>query len=431
MFKFLYILIIFTLNGHASVLDDIEYQGQIGGSFRQFDSDHKKDTYDYQLNLETRFMSDLEIDNSRFHLGFFTRTDTQDSTRAIFNFDESYYQYNINSWTFNIGHNIFNWSVMEFFHPVDNINSRNFDANGDLVERLGQPSFFVKKEFETSYIQFIFFLDYVNSIMPSESNRNGPQVELQRPQYIIGNNKTTGNPNEYGGIIHYVRNFESFDMDIHIARKFDTNYPLISSPKTSNTSPTLEDIDIVPYYMRTTQYGLALTGNWEEYILKFEHLKLEYDNDKVDFFVPPTVLLQVTKEDFSLTALGIERTKTYSNDQEGTIFIEYQTVLGTTIEQARTLSPFQRDMAVGYRHNFNDFDGHEIIAFIIHDLDKAHENIYDISHSFRLTAAWKMRSSLRVIDAKKPDSGVNLSNFEGLRPIAQADQFNLSLIRFF
>lgn len=421
----------FPITTWASFSDDLSYQGEIGTSFRQFSADESKENFDYQLNLNTRFSSDYEKDNHRYHFGFFSRIDSQDSSRNIINFDEAYYSFNLNSWTFNIGSNIFNWSVMEFFHPVDNINSKNFDANGDLIERLGQPSLFIKKEFETSYLQFIVLLDYVNSLMPNKHNRNGPQVELQSPQYITEDFKTTRNPNEVGAVVRFVKNFESFDLDIHIARKYDTNYPMISIPKSSNTSPTINEVDIVPYYLRTTQYGAALQGTWEDYIFKFEYVKLDFDNNKVDLFVPPVVLSSIHKEDFSLTAIGIERTNTFQNDHEGTLFLEYQTILGTTIEEARALAPFQRDIALGYRHNFNDFNGHEIIAFIIHDLDIQTEKIYDISHSFRLNSAWKMKSSIRIIDAKKPDDGVNITNFQGLRPIAQSDQFNLSLIRFF
>lgn len=416
--------------------ENLEFQGEIGSRYRHFQNDNNKETKDYQLSLETKFQGDYTDGDNIYHFGFFSRVDANDSTRNIINFDEVYYSRtgigSSDSITFTIGNQIFNWSMMEVFHPVDNINSRNFDSNGDLIERLGQPSLILKKEFETSYIEMIVLIDTVDSIMPSKSNRNGAQLNINQPRYATGDLEDTDDPNDLGYILHFVKNFDSFDLDLHVAKKYDTNFPALTIEVDKNTSPTAsEHLEYVyPFYVPVTQYGMAASGNVKEYIFKFEHSHFDYEDYDIPFLTAQKNTT-IIKQDFSLTAFGIEKTKAYSNDQEGTFIVEYQTVLGTTIEEARTLSPFQRDIAFAYRHNFNDFKGHEIIMVFISDLDTADEHILDISHSFRINTEWKMETTLRTIEAKESSQGLDINNYSGLRPVAESDQINLKLTRFF
>ena len=423
-----YLLLIFI---PLMAFADFDYQAQVGLRYKVFPDDDRDDTKDYQLDLKTRFQSDYEVDSYRFHLGFFSRVDQNNSKRNILNFDETYLKKSFNSMSVSVGNHIFNWSVLEVFHPVDTINAKNFDSNGDLIERLGLPSVIIHKEFETSLFQFIAVIQNIPSIFPDDSNRNGALIDFKETKYVNDDQTIEDSPDMFEFIVRYQHNFENFDMDIHYARKYDTNNPLISSPRTQNNSPTIEQLEITPYYLKMHQYGVTLQKNWDAYIIKFEHARYDYDQDSVELFIPPTFSVQNTKEDFSLTAFGIERTFTYGNDAEGTFFFEYQTVLGTTQDSARILSPFQRDAALGYRHNFNDFKGHEILAFLINDVDHFEERIYSLSHSYRVIPGWKLETGIRIIEAQNPKNGLDLSNFEGLRAIANGDSFNIELTRFF
>ncbi len=410
---------------------EFDYSAEIGTKLRLFEDDEKSYSNDYQLDLKSKLQADYEVDQYRLHIGFFARVDQNDSQRNIINFDELYLLRTFNNFSVNVGNNIFNWSVMEIFHPVDTINSKNFDSNGDLAERLGQSSLILKYEFENSFFEGILFISSQKSIMPGESNRNGALIEFRNPKFVNGNKDVSSRSDMLQYVLRYQHSFDFADIDFHYARKYDTNNPLISSPVTKNTSPTIEQLEITPYFMRMQQYGLTVQANYDAYLLKIEHAHFDYDDDSVDLFIPPISLIENSKEDFSLTAIGLERTFTYKNDHEGTLFIEYQTILGTTIEEARILSPFQRDMAIGYRHNYNDFNGNETVAFIISDVDHGEERIYSLSHSFRLWSDWKFEGGIRIIEAQNPSSTLSLSNFEGLRSIANGDSLNIELTRFF
>lgn len=425
MLKYLLVLICSIGMAQASVWDDLTYQAEFTFLYRQFDADKNTKNNDHQAAGDGKLALSLEQENSKLHFSAFGRVDEGDKTRNIVNVDEAYFQYIVDTWNVSAGNHIFNWSVLEIFHPVDSINSRNLDSNAEKTERLGQPSLIITKEFESSILQFIPLFGVVAPVVPSAKNRNGPQVYLEAPRFVEDDFEYTTTPDMAQGIIHYLHNFDSFDLDLHFARKYDTLNAVIGS-----TYPTVEKIQATPYFLPVTQYGIAIQGTFDSLIYKFEHINYDFDNFKVCAFVN-CVNFNVTKEDHSLTAFGLEYSKSYQNDHEGTFFVEYQTVLGTTIEQARVLNAFQRDMGFGYRHNFNNFDGHEIIALIIHDVDQYKEQIYNISHSFRLSESWKWHTEVRVVEAEKPKDELELDNFSGLKPISESDNIVFKLTKFF
>ncbi len=425
MLKYLILLTLFSTQALASVWDDVTYSAELSLSYRQFDSDKNEVNRDQQAASDGRFSIGLEQENSKTFISGFGRMDEGDKSRNIFNMDEAYFKYTVDTWNISLGSHIFNWSVLEIFHPVDSINSRNLDSNATSTERLGQPSVVITKEFESSILQFISLLQTVAPVVPSAKNRNGPQVYLEAPRFIEDDFEVTNSPDMPEGIIHYLHNFDSFDLDIHVARKYDTLNPVIGS-----TYPTVEKVQATPYYLPVTQYGIAIQGTFDALIYKIEHISYDFDNYKVCAFIN-CVNYNATKLDHSLSALGLEYSKGYKNDHSGTFFFEYQTILGTTIEEARVLNAFQRDAGLGYRHSFNDFNGHEIIAVIVYDVDEYHEQIYSLSHSFRLSESWKWQSELRIVEAEKPKDELELDNFSGLKPISESDNIFFKLTKFF
>lgn len=423
-------LIILVLLGqaHASFMDNLSYSGQVSFAYRQFEGDSNEENVDHQQDNYAKFNATYEGDSYKVFLSAFGRIDSADSSRNIFNMDEAFYKYTKDAWSISVGNHIFNWSVLEIFHPVDSINARNLDSNAVAIERLGQPAAVITREFDSSILQIISLLKTVSPIMPSRRNRNGPQkVRLETPRFVENDDEYTTTPTMPEGIIRYLHNFESFDLDLHIARKYDTANPVIGSIDTNVT----DRIIATPFYLPVTQYGMAVQGTYEAFIYKAEHIYYDFDNYDVCFGIN-CVVNYVSREDFSLTAIGLEYSKSYANDHSGTFFFEYQTVLGTTIEEARVINAFQRDFGIGYRHSFNNFDGHEIIAVAIGDVDQYHEQVYQVSHSFRLSESWKWHTEVRIVKADSPTENLReLDNFSGLKPIADSDNIFLRLTKFF
>jgi hypothetical protein len=421
----IFLIFLYPILSKASWRENLTYQGELGILFRQFQPDAKTSNFDQQKTLEGSFKSTYEDGNTKMHLSAFARLDQDDHARNILNIDEAYLKQSFTGFSVSAGNHVFNWSVLEIFHPVDSINARNLDANAELIERLGQPSLILTKEFERSILQFIPLLKTVSPVIPSKKNRNGPQINLRQPLFVEEDFKYTDNPRLFEYVVHYVHNFNSFDLDLHYARKYDTNNPIIGS-----AYPSLAQLEATPYYLPVNQYGLAVQGTWETLIYKIEAIHFDFDQFQICLFIN-CHNHKVTKPDYTMLAYGLEYSKTYKNDQEGTYFAEYQNVLGTTIEEARVINPFQKDIALGYRHNFNDFKGHELITVVIYDLDGQSEQIYSLSHSFRMTESWKLKTDIRVVEAKKPKEVLALDNFSGLKPIRDSDNITFKLTKFF
>jgi len=432
----------FTISYSAFAMEfnfsDIEYQAQIGTTLKQFEIDTDVENNEYQISLKTKFQSDWEQDFLRIHFGFFNRYDPDDDSRNIFDFDEAYVKTTFGNWSMSAGNHIFNWSVLEIFHPVDNINAKNLEANGELTERLGQRSIIISKEFEASLLEFIVLLETKHSIFPGQHNRSGPQYALGSPKFVTGDYELEESPDMAQGGIRYIHNFDTVDFDFHILRRFDNNNNIFSIPKPANTSPGISDLDLVPYYFPVTQLGVAVQGTWEEYIYKIEVINLDYDNYDIEFFVPHVVIPR-TILDHQLFAAGLEHSKSYENDTEGTYFIEYQTILGTTIEEARGINVFQRDMSIGYRHNFNDFNGNTTTVAIVSDIDHGREHIFNFSHKLIFKEVWEFNAAVRIIEAPESTkfneitdiNDIDPTSLEGLKPLRESDNIFIELTRLF
>lgn len=424
--RFLFFLL-FSFNAYC----EFDYRAEVEFRNTKFEKDQNSKTNDDQNSFYTRFNTNFEKDFYRINIGGFARVDTLDDSRKITNLDEAYLKFTKNNHSISFGNHVFNWSVLEFFHPIDNINSRNFDVNAERIERLGLPSILINEEFENSYLQLIYFLSTVNPIIPKESNRNGFGLNLENPIYINPSSDKidTTNYSQYG--IRYHHTFDNIDLDLHWLRKVGNNHAYIGIPIQVITDPN--QIEVAPIYFPVTQTGLTLQYVKDDFIFKLESMYFDFDDLSKTVLKPIEIFPGFKEEslrpiDHNLNAIGMEYTKYFTNSHEGTFLVEYQFLLNTTFDQAKRLNAFQRDVSIGYRHNFNDFNSNATIFAIIHDIQTGDETLYNIEHSFRFKENYKMFFNLRIIDAPKVKS---LFEATGLRPLREADNLSIALTRYF
>lgn len=415
----------------SSVFAEFSYQGQIELRRTVFDSDDNSTTYDEQNSIYSKLNSSYESDSLRFNLAGFVRFDSMDKSRKVSNLDETYFKYSHNDFSISFGNHVFNWSVLEFFHPVDTINARNLDVNAERIERLGLNSIVLNKDFENSNLSLFYLLDNSNPIIPKQSNRNGFGLELTDPKYVQIDNSISNSPkyDQFG--IRYKHSFDNFDLDIHWFKKVAINNPFIAIPVQVITDPT--NIDISPFYFPAKQLGATIQYIYGDYLFKFETIDLNFNSLEVDTLIPisaaPGIIASSIKPvDHNQTAIGLEYTHIYNSKQEGTFFAEYQFLLNTSFDEAKRLNPFQRDIGLGYRHNFNDFNSNAFVIAIIHDIQTGNETLYNLEHSFSFQKSYKMILNMRIIDAPSADS---IKNATGLKPLRDADNFSIAISRYF
>ena len=433
--KYLWILIA-IIGIQKNALANLEFQGQLQLQSVHFSDDKNSQSTDQQSTLYGRLNANYEKENYRINLSGFGRQDFNDKTRNMSAVDEAYLKLSADTVFFNIGWNVFNWSVLEFFHPVDTINSRNLDVNAERIERLGQPSVVLTKEFESSYLQLIVLTDLVDPLMPSPSNRNGAGIKLEKAQYLIGDNEWKNNPNHMQYGLHYQHTFDNFDMDLHWMHKMGNNHPIFAAP-VQVIPPDIKDTKIYPFYFPVDQIGLAVQGVFSEWLFKIESVYYDFKNYDLNMLVPISVApgvstTPITQLDHTISAIGLEYTQHMDNGAQSTYFLEYQFILNTTMQEARGLNPFQRDLGFGVRYSFNDFNSNEIVAALIRDVDHYTETVFNFEYSFRFMQNYKFFTNLRVIDAPAMPDGLNaLTEANGLKPLREADNLSFSVIKYF
>lgn len=393
--------------------------------------DDEEDNNDYQVSNLLRANIELEEDIFSLKVAGYVREAYFDKDRNFSNLEEAFIKYEKGNFTALLGNQVYNWTIMEVFTLGDNYNARNLAASSSDTERLGLPSLNMRYEFEESFIQFVSIFQAPASHFAQKRNRLGIQFDLQDPEFLIDNNET-GDADFTQYIFHFKKFFDNFEFDFHYARKFDTAYPIIVIDKPQGVSPSsVDDLDIRPYYQPVKQTYISLQGEFWESLLKFEYLKVDFDNLEVEFFVPPNTLNQATQLDFQKVTLGYEKAHDYKNNHSATFLVEYTTVLGVTYEEARTLGAFQRDIMLGYRHNFNDFKSHQLQFALITDLQEYDETAFSMKHSMRANNYWTIETTLSVIETAKPDSDNLAESYYGLKPIRESDNILFNVIRFF
>lgn len=430
-----------------------ESTGVVRFEGRNFKDDDNNTTNDTNSAVYTKLSSETEKEHYRIKAGFFTRTDSVDSTRDMVAPYELYLGTNYSVFDFKVGYQIFNWSALEFFHPVDIINTRNLDSNPEEMEKYGEFAFNLALTFENSKLELLYMPLVTDPQLPSESNRIGNGLSLQNARYVDGHDELITNKmnlNQYG--MHYVHYFESMDIDLHYLHMTDKSSPAFGVDD-DNFPDEVDAFDadeiepmIHPYYFMVDQIGVAFQIPVSSFMVKGESVSKSFSDDYYSTLTGAEVKddpLRIEYEyeetspmDHQQNAIGLEYNTSYSNNHEATYIIEYSKVTGVTNEEARAISIFQNDIGVAYRHNFNDFNGKEIILVGIYDLDFKNESIWSAAYSQRLSEKWKMSGGIRFVNAPNTEDtdeiiDIEKEDYTGLKKMNKSDNIFMNLSRYF
>lgn len=426
-------ILFFAIINQAYTMD---YQGSFSyGDTTFFEQDNDDDNKDRQNTLEFEMKVSGSKDKILYQLEGMARTDLLDDGRNITTPLDTYIKYQSDKLSLSAGYHIFNYSVLEVFHPVDTLNSRNLDITGEKIERLGQPSVIFTSYFTNSSLSLILFTEVIDPKMPSEKNRSGPQFDLGNPIYVTGDYEQTTPPVDYQYGARYKVLLEPVELDLQIFKKYATHQPFALVPE--QTIINADDIVVKPYFFGMTQYSGAMTVPVFEGMFKSEVAYYDLNNFEIETLVyqdnyPFFVGEAFKPQDFGQIANGWEYTKYYSNDQEGSFYFEHQFVVGLNDQDAKQYSMFQNDFAFAYRHSFNDFNSFEFNTSYIIDLQESSESIFNLGINFRFWESFKFDSALRIINAKKVSTDIADANDRyGLRPLRMSDNIQFKVTKYF
>lgn len=404
-------------SGIGSWFKALRSKGELGAEGRFFYPDErKKNAEDIGLGLVGR----LEVETPReddfeAKLRAFGRTDFFDHERSQFVLEELYLGGRSGPFHIRAGAEIFNWSAAEAFHPADILNSRNFDSNVENAEKLGEPNVNASYQWGRGTLTVYYLPALIDPILPSQKSRLSfvpPEIDLGEPLFFEWGGRQSDDPIAQQWAAQVTQSISSADFAFQVVQHVDRSQPVVAvDPFTGQPRPA---------YLFVTHVGGTYSQAIAGWLLKMETAYRWFDDPG------PTPWGFLHQKDHAQIALGVEYGWSNQNGSDSTLIAEFQTILDTSRRERADLSPFQRDLLIGFRHAFNNVMGSELFLSAILDVERKEEYLLNAKYQQRLSDTWKVETGVRAIIAppKEPQP-------VGLETLHKANQIFITLTRFF
>lgn len=353
-------------------------RGEVGVEARAFEPDDHDFTEEYGAAVATRLQAKIKAKPVQAQVRVFTRTGLIDGDRSHLIVEEAWLQWRHRPSTLQLraGWQLLNWTATEAFHPADVINSRNLDSNVENPEKLGEPMVSARVKVASTLLTAYYMPLRTAPIYPGRSSRlsflpRALPLTLQRPDPQVSHQFAA----------HIARTFGSADLAVHAIHHDDRSQPTFDVD--------LARLTATPRLHRVTQLGLTYAHALDEWVVKLEAAHRIFEVD-----AQPT---------HTQVAGGLEWGWGYDDAGEGTVLLEGQVVIGgDTDAERKRLHPFQRDVLVGYRHDFQDVAGTELLVGCMVDLEDE-QVLANVNFKRRLSGTFTVEASLRAIHAPDGD----------------------------
>jgi hypothetical protein len=408
MNKFISLFFLFSSVAFAK----FEMQGEFSLDGRKFQDDGIAQSVDQSFAFGSKLMTKYKGDFIDTVFGGFARVDSDDNDRNIIRLEDAYAKVSLDpkgSYRLIGGFRVYNWTSMEAFHPVDVINSRNFDSDIEKLEKVGELGLSLEMDFFDGEIDLYYFPKYEDAHYPGKKSRLGAGVDLSKAVWVDEN---TGNEwgTQYG--IRATQTFAGADLSAHFLSHMDRNHPIVGTSTYIQTPTTIIPLalPVTPHHFRKDQYGGTITYDLGEgFLFKFEGAYYDY-HDEISLY---TVRGLRKAEDHSQVATGLEYGFEDRFGGSSNLFLEIQKVLGLEARKRYEITAFQNDLMLGWRYAFNDVMGSEFFIGFFADLERSREFFYSTYFARRLSDSWKFKVGLRVFQIdQKGSSPIGLELFD-------------------
>ncbi len=289
--------------------------------------------------VEPEFYYDVN-EQSSITAKYFYRYDLEDANRTHGDIRELYWTYVKDDLEVQLGYGKVFWGVTESRHLVDIINQTDLVENLDEEDKLGQPM--LSLAYTTDQGTFSGYL------LPYFRERTFPGTK--------GRLRTTPRVNEDLVIYESERQKKHIDWALRWSHAVDIWDIGLSVFRGTSREPILIPTSIAlepyfaPFYEIITQYSAdiqATTGNW---LLKYEGLHRRGLNESYTAMIPG----------FEYTFYGL-----FDTSSDLGVIAEYH----YDSRHGRATTPFNRDLALGFRWTPNDAASTELLAFVLLDME--------------------------------------------------------------
>ena len=383
-------------------------KGESAFEARVFDDDGDSRTEDVGLALTGRFEAKGSRGSWRSQVRLFGRADATDSDRRSVVVEEAWVEHRRGRWRFRVGAELFNWSATEAFHPADVVNSRNLDSDLESFEKLGEPIIGTIVRIPAGEVSAFYLPVRVDPKFPSAESRLSfapAGWEVEDPLWIGWDGEVDDDDFGDQWLVRVLQSRGPADVDLHVLRHFDRSQPVVLvDPERQSAQPV---------FLPVTQIGgtvQAVLGSW---VAKLEWAHRTFESGVLT--LPESGTVSVDQSDHQQVAMGVEYGTDAGLGATGTWLLEAQAVVGANRDDRASLSTFQRDVLVGYRHDWNDIPGRRLTVTLIGDIERSDEWLLSLAYFQRLGDSWGLDANLRWIDAEPrvPTDPVGLERLDG------------------
>jgi hypothetical protein len=293
------------------------------------------------------------------------------------------------------------WTATEAFHPADVVNSRNFDGNVENPDKIGEPMVSATLRLAGFHLTGYYLPVRMDPVLPGGDSRLSFGGDLGDPVWVDRDGTISEDRFENQWAARLATTFGSADVALHAIQHNDRGSPAIRV-----TTATGE---VQPLYLFVTQFGLTYAHAVGDVVLKLEGAHRRFEPARstsglqfpsiigISGGAPPEhVLIGADRPNHTIVAAGVEYGWSYETAGQATVLLEGQAVVDVSDrEERQALTPFQRDVLVGYRHDFEDIAGTNLTLGAIVDLE-GDAVVGTGSFGRRLGDTWSLASSVRL-----------------------------------
>lgn len=391
------------------------------------------------ISFKSEFFRSL-TENTRFTFTPFYRWDAADPERTHGDIRQLDLLWVAESFELTAGISKVFWGVTESQHLVDIVNQTDAVEALDGEEKLGQPM--IKLSIPQNWgLVDLFVLPYFRErTFAGEEGRLrfGLPINTDRTVY-----DSSAEEQHVDWALRYIHSVEEWEVGLSyfsgtsrdpwfvpqfagtepalppLFRRFTGILPIPSSPAEILSDPELaSQVVLAPRYVQIRQAGVDLQYVLEQWLWKLEAI---YREGQVN--------LQNQRQDYTAATAGFEYTRYGIAGTHMDLGLIAEALYDSRGRDA--ITPYEADVAFGFRWAWNDLRSTEILAFAIQDLDSP-ARVAVLESSTRLGERFKVAVEATVFSNQPASTSfIDLSNDDLLGEFRNDDYVQLELTYYF
>lgn len=362
-----------------SFFSNLELKGEIAPEFRYFPAEGLQGQHHtfWSARFEPELVSKWDDGKNIFNFKYFWRQDQRDRYRTHGDIRELFWHHVIGSgWDVKLGISKVFWGVAETRHLVDIINQTDAVENLDGEAKLGQPMIRLTNSSKFGIIDGYILPFFRERTFAGENGRIRTPIRVDQDHVIF---ESPEKHHHMDWAVRWFKTLGAFDIGLNVFRGTARDPFFV-------TSLFNGELLLVPTYQIIQEYSADIQATFGNWLWKFEGL-----------------LRRGQAKTFNAQVFGFEYTFVgiFDSKVDLGVLMEYH-----HDKRIQNLTPFNNDIAAGFRFGFNDVNDSEILAFVL----------FDRNYSSQL---YRIEASRRIGDSFKFNlEGTLLANVSPLDPLS-------------